>query len=235
LLKYLRVYQSFNTNLKAVSLIGNAITSVDATDLTWPGLLEINLLKNAITSLSGSFNLTNLQSDGSGIVYMELSNTLITSISPATFTLSADAITLNLNSNSITSVSSDEFIFTATQTIKLDVAYNSLTSVKGDFKFSATDANNGNVKIYFNNNQLTTLSPATFYLNAPSYVWLSFTYNSLTSVTADRITFKGTQSITLDLSFNQLTSIQLAQDTNPSLLVGQTLNVNNNNSNTIIV
>ena len=219
-------------NLKAVSLQGNGITSANAADLTWATLIEIQLQSNAITSLSGKFALASqFQSDGKGKAYFDLSNNAaLTSLSNASFSLSADNVYVSFQSCSLASVNGGTFTLSATQKIFFDLGFNRLTVVSGNFNLIATDATNGDVTLYLNNNnQLTSLSPAKFYLNGAYNVQFSFFSNSITSVTADRITLKSTRYILLDLSYNKMTSVKLALDTNPPLTQGQTLYLNNNN------
>ena len=216
--------------LVAVSLQGNAITSADAADLTWPLLREIYLDHNAIASLSGDFALSHpYQTNGGGHVRFDVRYNAISDISTATFTLSADTVFLSFFNNSITSANGDTFTLSATQFIYFDFGYNQIGSVSGKFNLTATNSTNGKVQFYLNFNRLTTLSPATFYLNGPSYAYLALSSNALTSVTAASITLEGSRRIVLSLTKNQLTSVQLAPDTNPPLTTGQELYLANNN------
>ena len=225
------------TYLIAVSLQGNAITSVDAADLSWSKLQEVNLQSNSITTLSGQFSLAYpFQANGGGYVRFDLrTNPNLTSLSSATFSMSADNIYFSFWSCGLTSVNGDAFSFSATQSIYVDFSYSyQITTVCGAFNLTATDAAKGKVELYFDNNKITSLSLAKFYLNGPKYVKLSLPFNSLTSVTADQITLKSTTYIGLDLQDNQLTSVKLAPDTNPPLTQGQDLYLNNNNLTGII-
>ena len=189
------------TYLTAVVLEGNRITSVDATnDLSWSWLQEINLASNAITSISGKFNMANNPSQMADYI-----------------------IHVSLRNNALTSVNGDAFNLLATQSVYLGLGKNQITSISGDFNLTATNATTGKVELDLSNNQLTSLSAATFYMSGPYKVFLELEFNSLTSVTADRITLKGTRYIGLDLSYNQLTSVKLAPDSNPPLSYRQIL------------
>jgi hypothetical protein len=221
------------TNLKAVSLYGNTITLVDATDLTWTGLQEINLNANAITLITGDFVLNSAsEADGSGITRIDLSeNKNIPSLSTATFSLTGDSVELLFSDNVITTVDASLFTLTAAQSITLDLRLNSITSVSGNFDLVATNGSiNGSVSLLVDNNQLSTLSPATFTLNGGSGgVYLSFAKNLLESITSDQIILQSKTYITLDLQDNQLSSLTLATDTNPPLTNRQDLFVQKNN------
>ena len=208
------------TNLKAVSMFGNAITAVDAADLTWTGLQEINLNANAITSVTGNFALTSTaEADGSGITRIDLSgNQQIPSLSSATFSLTGDSVYLSFSNNVISSVDATVFTLTATQSITLDLQFNSISSLSGTFNLVVTDGTNSGsaVALLVGNNQLTALSPATFNLNGGAGgVSFSFPRNSLASIsTDDQITLQSTKKISIDFQDNQLTSLALASDTN---------------------
>ena len=221
------------TYLVGVYMYGNGITSVNAADLAWPWLREIDLYSNAIASISGDFNLTYpFRTDKSGIIYVDLSSNAITSLSATTFTLFGDDITLDLSSNSINkSVSGDAFTFSATQSILLDLSDNQIPSVSGKFNLTATDVY-GEVELHLEGNSLTSLEPATFYLYGPDAVQFYAYSNSLTSVDSSsngQITLKSVQKTFVDLSYNQLTSVKLAPDTNPPFGNKQTLHLYNNN------
>ena len=221
------------TNLKAVLLPGNGITSANGSDFTLPLLREIRLESNAIASLSGNFVLASpFQSDGAGSAVFSLSNNAaLTSLSTATFSMSADNVLLGFVSNQLASVNGDAFTVSATQSIYFDLYDNKIASVSGKFNLTATDATNGKVTLYFDNNQLKTLSPATFYLNGAKSVYFTAHSNSLTSVTEEQITLKSKTKIYLSLRDNQLTSIKLAPDTNPPLSESQELDIYRNKLN----
>ena len=125
------------TNLKAVSMFGNGIYQLYDTDfsskLTWPGLQEINLQGNRIR-LKNKYNFTYpFQPDGSGYVYLDLSNNQIgsTEIRLASFFLSADSVTLDLSSNIYPTITSNRITMPAKKSTFLNLGNNpSLTSVK---------------------------------------------------------------------------------------------------------
>ena len=225
------------TNLKAVLLPGNGITSANASDFNLPLLQEIQLQRNAIATVSGHFALASpFQSDGAGSAYFSLNNNAaLTSLSNATFSLAADNVVLYFQKSSLTSVNGDAFTLSATQKIEMWLFANKIASVSGNFNLTATNATNGDVTLFLTDNELKSLSPATFYLNGPKNVNLGFAYNSLTSVTAEQITLKGKTVIYLDLGDNQLTSIKLAPDTNPPLSEKQRLDFGWNNFNGTII
>ena len=133
------------TNLRAVNFQGNSLTSVNAAHLSWSGLQEIDLSRNRISSLTGTFNLTYpFQADGSGKVYLNLilqfdSNDypILTSLSSATFYLESDSVTLDLRFNALTQISADMITMKAKISTYLDLSGNPyMTSLQ-----LATDTN----------------------------------------------------------------------------------------------
>jgi len=222
------------TNLKAVRLPNNGITSANGGDFNLPLLQEIQLQGNMINTISGNFVLASpFQSNGKGSAYFDLSNNAaLTSLSTATFSLSADRVKINFKFTSLASVNGDAFTLSATRLIQMNLDNNKIASVSGKFNLTATDSTYGSILLYLQANQLTSLSPATFYLNGAYEVQLLMKENLLTSVTEGQITLKSTQTITLDLSSNQLSSVKMAPDTNPPLKGdGQGLLLDKNNFN----
>ena len=127
------------TTLRAVSFPYNSITSVDAADLSWPGLQYVNLLNCAISTITGQFNLTYpFQADGSGSVLLFLTaqdssnnNPTLTSLSQTKFFLSADNVFLDLSMNGLTTITADMITMQAKNATYLGLNLNpSLTSVK---------------------------------------------------------------------------------------------------------
>ena len=209
------------------------LTSSAIFDLSASYGANLYLNNNNITSVGSTFNLAGTNSS-QGSVYLTLSNNQITSLASATFSLTAGSsgAQLYLTYNAITSVNGSAITFQSPYSSSLSLHHNAITSLSGNFNLNCSDPN-GEANLYLYNNQLTSLSPATFYLNGVDYVWLDFSNNQLTSISAGTITLQSSTYIGLDLSYNDLTTLSLGSDTNPPLSDGQDIYLYNNNLTSI--
>ena len=197
------------TNLKAVSLPGNGITSANGSDFTLPLLQEIQLESNAIASLSGNFVLASpFQSDGAESAVFSLNNNAaLTSLSTATFSLSADWVLLYFDSCSLTSVTAEQITLKAKTMIYIDLQSNQLTSVK-----LAPDTSSPlsiGQFIVLNNNNLTLVDCNDLGVNggAASF-YLSISNNRISEAKCGPGTPLDTvKRVQMDWSFNSFTSL----------------------------
>ena len=219
-----------------LDMSGSGVTSLSSTAnflMSAQKKVDLYLNKNKITSVGSTFNLAGTNSS-QGSVYLTLSNNQITSLASATFNLTAGSrgAQLRLTYNAITSVNGSAITFQSPYYSSLSLHHNAITSLSGNFNLNCSDPN-GDAELYLYSNQLTTLSPATFYLNGRDNVWLDFSSNQLTSISAGTITLQSSTYIGLDLDTNQLTTVSLGTDTNPPLSDGQDIYLYNNNLTSI--